>query len=210
MDFLSLFGSLLSYLLLYKYAALFILVFLAGVGLPIPSNTLLRAVGAFASQDYFNLPLSFAIALVANISGDVFDYFLMRKYGQYIISKNYHKKFSFFVKFENKIKLLEAYIKGHLRLTIFVTRFVGTASMIVNLLSGLIPISSKTFFLYDAVGNFLDIGIMVLLGFFISESWQSVAGIIGTISTTIYVLILIALVIFIFIKKINKQKQWIK
>ena len=75
MDYLSLLGPLFSGLLLYKYVVLFIAVFLAGLGLPIPSGTLLVAVGAFASQDYFNLWISFIVALLANIFGDLSIYF---------------------------------------------------------------------------------------------------------------------------------------
>lgn len=208
MDFLLLFGSLLSFLLLYKYAALFVLVFLAGVGFPIPSNTLMIAVGAFASQNYFNLPFSLATALFANILGDLFDYFLARKYGRYILKKNYHKKFSFIVRLEDYIKFLEQHIKKHQALTIFLTRFLGSASVIVNFLSGLIPVKLRTFMIYDILGNFLDLSFMVLLGFFISELWQSVAGIIGTISTLIYVLILLILAAIIIFKKINKPKHY--
>ena len=103
MDFLLLFSSLLSFLLLYKYIALFVLVFIAAVGLPVPSNTLLIAVGAFASQSYFSLPISLAVAVVANVLGDLLDYFIIRKYGAVILKKNYHKKFSFIAKMKKYV-----------------------------------------------------------------------------------------------------------
>jgi membrane protein DedA with SNARE-associated domain len=205
MDYLIFFGLLFSYLLLYKYVALFVFILLAGIGLPIPSSTLLLAVGAFSSQGYFNLPLSLAIALIANILGDLFDYFLMRKYGPAILRKNYHKRFSFIVKLEKYIKYLDEYIKNHQRTAIFITRFLGSASTVVNFLSGLTPVPFKTFILYDALGNFLSITFIVFLGFFISESWQSVAGIIGITSTIISVLVLLILAIIV-IKKFSKPK----
>jgi membrane-associated protein len=206
MDYLLFFGSLLSYLLLYKYVALFVFIFLAGIGLPIPGSTLLLAVGAFASQGYFNLPLSLAIAFIANILGDLFDYFLMRKYGAAIIKKNYHKRFSFIVKLEKYIKYLDEYIKRHQRIAIFLSRFLGSASTVVNFLSGLARVPFKTFILYDALGNFLSIAFIVFLGFFISESWQSVASVIGITSTIISVLVLLILVIIV-IKKFSKPKH---
>ena len=205
MDYLLFFGSLFSYLLLYKYVALFVFIFLAGIGLPIPSSTLLLAVGAFASQGYFNLPLSLAIALVANILGDLFDYFLMRKYGTAILKKNYHKRFSFIVKLEKYIIYLDKYIKSHQRIAIFLSRFLGSASTVVNFLAGLTPVPFKTFILYDALGNFLFITFIVFLGFFISESWQSVAGVIGISSTIISVFVLLILVTVV-IKKFSKTK----
>jgi len=203
MDYLIFFSSLLSFLLLYKYAALFILIFVSSIGFPVPSNTLLIAVGAFASQNYFNLPLSLGIALFANISGDLSEYFLMRKYGRLILEKKYHKKFNFIVKFERHIKFLEKYINSHQRTTIFITRFLGVANAIVNFLAGLAPVKLKIFIVFDALGNFLCIAFMILLGFFISESWQSVAEIIGTTSTFLSAIILLILAIVI-IKKFYK------
>ena len=175
MDYLSLLGPLFSGLLLYKYVVLFIAVFLAGLGLPIPSGTLLVAVGAFASQDYFNLWISFIVALLANIFGDLSIYFLIRRYGARLIRKNYHKRFLFISRLEKIAIDLERRIEKHEAITIFVTRFFGLASTIVNFLSGLIPVPFKTFIIYDFLGNFLDIALLLLLGFFISESWQSVA-----------------------------------
>ncbi len=205
MDYLLLFGSLLSYLLLYKYVALFVLIFLAGIGLPIPSGTLLMAVGAFASQGYFDLPLSLATALVANILGDLCDYFLMRRYGRALIKKNYQHRFAFIVAMERYIAILDKYIKGHQRITIFISRFFGSASTIVNFLSGLIPVPLKTFLIYDALGNLVSIAGMIAAGFFISQSWQTVAGIIGGVSTSISLLVIVIVVVFI-IRKVKKSK----
>jgi len=206
MDFLLFFSSLLSYLILYKYVALFILVFLGAVGFPIPSGTLLMAVGAFASQSYFDLPISLAVAIFANILGDLFDYFLLRKFGQSILKKNYHKRFSFIVKLEKYVKSLENYIAKRQGLTILFSRFFGSASTIINFLSGLIPVPLKTFIFYDALGNFLSITLMMLLGFFISASWQQLAGIIGTASAIISGLILLTLAITIFLKTKKARK----
>ena len=129
----------------------------------------------------------------------------MRKYGAAILKKNYHKRFSFIVKLEKYIKYLDEYIKGHQRMAIFITRFLGSASTVVNFLAGLTPVPFKTFILYDALGNFLSITFIVFLGFFISESWQSVASVIGIASTIISVLVLLILVIIV-IKKFSKPK----
>ncbi len=103
------------------------------------------------------------------------------------------------------LKYVDEYIKGHQRMAIFITRFLGSASTVVNFLAGLTPVPFKTFILYDALGNFLSITFIVFLGFFISESWQSVASIIGVTSTIISVFVLFMLVIIV-IKKFGKLK----
>ena len=48
-------SALLSYLLLYKYFAIFVLVFAGSFIVPLPGNAMLFAMGAFSSQGYMNL-----------------------------------------------------------------------------------------------------------------------------------------------------------
>ena len=208
MDYLSVFGSLLSYLLLYKYVALFAFSFISSVGIPIPSSSILLTVGVFASQNYFDFWFSLATAAIASTFGDLFVYFLMRKYGSVFLKRNYHKRFSFINKLGAYIKFLEEYIKKHEGLAIFLTRFVGTAGAITNVLSGLIPVSFKKFLFYDFLGNFLDTFIILIAGFFVDESWQKIAGIVGVVGATITVIILVVSVILIVrIPKNNLKKR---
>ena len=208
MDYLSVFGSLLSYLLLYKYIALFVFSFISSVGIPIPSSSILLTVGVFASQNYFDFWFSLATAAIASTFGDLFVYFLMRKYGSVFLKRNYHKRFSFINKLGAYIKFLEEYIKKHEGLAIFLTRFVGTAGAITNVLSGLIPVSFKKFLFYDFLGNFLDTFIILIAGFFVDESWQKIAGIVGVVGATITVIILVVSVILIVrIPKNNLKKR---
>ena len=197
MDYLSVFGSLLSYLLLYKYVALFVFSFISSVGIPIPSSSILLTVGVFASQSDFDCWFSLATATIASTLGDLFVYLLMRKYGSVFLKRNYHKRFSFINKLGTYIKFLEGYIKKHEGLAIFLTRFIGTAGAITNVLSGLIPVSFKKFLFYDFLGNFLDTFIILVAGFFVDESWQKIAGIVGVVGATITVIILLVSVILI-------------
>jgi len=47
-------GFFLSYLLLYKYVVLFLVVATASFGLPVPATALMMAAGAFIAQGYFD------------------------------------------------------------------------------------------------------------------------------------------------------------
>jgi membrane-associated protein len=161
-DFVTL---LLSFLLLYKYWALFAAMFISAVILPIPTNTLLLAAGAFASQGYFNFSLSLVVAVGANVLGDSFDYFLARRYGRSVIHMLH-------IRLPSYIERLEAYVKRHPGPTIFFTRFVGTADPLTNLLSGFIGIPFSTFLLYDFLGNVISIGGVLYAGYFLGIHWQ--------------------------------------
>ena len=72
--------AVLSFLLLYKYIALFVIAFFLAVGIPLPVAIVLLASGGFASLGYFDFTTTFLVALSAAVLGDVFDYYLAKKY----------------------------------------------------------------------------------------------------------------------------------
>jgi membrane-associated protein len=158
-------GLLLSFLLLYKYWALFVIIFLAGVIVPFPSNSLLLATGAFASQGYFSFPLSLTIATVANILGDCTDYFLARRYGKRALRLLH-------ISLPSYIGRLEGFVRRHPGPTIFVTRFVGTVGETVSFLAGFIPVPFGTFLVCDFLGNIVSIGVVLYAGYFLGIYWQ--------------------------------------
>jgi membrane protein DedA with SNARE-associated domain len=160
---------LLSFLLLYKYWALFIAVFLSAVILPLPTNSLLLAAGAFASQGYFSFPVSLATAMGANVLGDCFDYVLARRYGRRAIKM-------LRVRVPSYVERLEAYVRQHPGPTIFLTRFVGSADPLGNLISGFVGIGFGTFLVWDVLGNLASIGGVIYAGYFLGANWQDFSG----------------------------------
>ncbi len=159
----------LSFLLLYKYWTLFLVFFLSAVILPLPGNTALLAAGAFASQGYFSFWLSFAAAISGNVLGDCFNYVLARRYGRCAIKM-------LRIRVPSYIERLEEYVKCHPGPTIFLTRFVGSADPLANLLSGFVGIGFGTFLLYDLLGNLVSIGAVLYAGYFLGVSWQDFSG----------------------------------
>ncbi len=166
---------LLSFLLLYKYLALFLVMFLAAILVPLPTNTLLLAVGAFASQGYFNFAASLFVAVLANAAGDCCGYFLARNYGRKVLRM-------LRIRLPKYIVRLEDYVAKHPGPTIFLTRFFGAADPLTNLLSGFIGIPFSVFIFYDLLGNIVSIGIVLCVGYFLGTYWQDYSkafGIIG-------------------------------
>ena len=88
----SLISGLLAYLLLYKYITLFIVCYLAALLIPLPSNTSLLAASAFASQGYLNIYIVIAVALAANVLGDITGFLLARRFGKEFLMKVGFKK----------------------------------------------------------------------------------------------------------------------
>ncbi len=192
---ISVLSFLLSLLLLYKYWALSVAVFLAAIIVPIPVNTLLLASGAFASQGYLNFFLALFVVVVANVIGDSIDFFLARKYGRPILHKMH-------VKIPANFEHLEHFVNRYPRPTIFFTRFVGTIEPLTSLLCGFIGVSFRKFLTYDILGNLVSDGIVLYAGYFLSVHWQDFTGIFGT---TDYILLAIIIMMVIFITRWRKK-----
>ena len=192
MDYLL--TSLLSYLLVYQYAAISIVVFLSGLLLPLPSNTLLLAAGAFASQGYMNASAIFLVALISNVLGDSLGYSLTRFWGTRVITRARLDRFAAIAK-------TERFVNEHVRLAILATRFIGTPGVVVNFLCGLSGVPYRRFVLYDVIGNALDTALFIAIGYVLgvySENYANISTLIGGI---ILVAALIYLVVKLFLKK---------
>lgn len=185
----SLIGFFLSYLLLYKYLSLFIIVFLAGLIIPIPVNAILLAIGAFSSQGYFDLAKSLIISISANVLGDISAYLFFNKFSHSILRDKYANKYQFFTR-------LEEFFKGHVGLSIFTSRIIGFFGIPVNFLSGYLKVPPYKFIFFDIMGNFFFVLIFLGIGYGLGYEWIDVSGFISDISNIIVVLVLM----FIFLK----------
>lgn len=204
----ALFGVLLSWLLLYKYFLLFGIFFLSALALPLPGNTLLLASGAFASQGYMNFWLALLTVLVANVLGDIAGYVLAARYGEVVIEKMRIKR--------SYMRATEGFVAQHPRSTIFISRFGGTLDPVVNVLSGLGEVSFKTFLIFDVIGNFVSLLLVISLGYYLGDYWQSFSGIFSTIGWLLFSLLAVVGVFVIFrrqiglseMKFIKRTKAW--
>jgi len=171
----ALLAPLLSYLLLYKYATIFILAYAGAVILPLPVNASLVAVGAFSSQGYFNFWLALTIAVIGNTLGDLTDYGITRKYGEAVIRKLRFDRVRFFVHLKEELRTDAA-------VTVFVTRFAGSLSSIANFLAGLVGVPFKTFLFYDVIGNIIEPLVALSLGYLVGNYWSDFSSFLGLVT----------------------------
>lgn len=80
-DMSSLLSILLHGLHQYGYPVLWLIIFMAAVGLPLPASLVLLAAGAFAARGDFNIALLIGITITAASCGDSVGYFIGRCWG---------------------------------------------------------------------------------------------------------------------------------
>jgi membrane protein DedA with SNARE-associated domain len=193
----------LSYLLVYKYAVLSIVIFTASFGVPIPATTLLTAAGAFAAQGYFDMYSIFICGFFASTLGDITGYFVSFRYGQEVLMRIGFRK----LLTSSRFQALEVIFSRHSTSTIFSSRFlITTLGPMVNILSGLTKVNYKKFLLYDILGEFLYVIIFTGLGYVFSDQWETISQI-SEDTTTILVLIVVLLAIFAILWRVRNEKK---
>lgn len=182
---------LLSYVLLYKYLALFFIVFSAAIIVPFPVTEIMIAVGAFVNQGYFDPWMSLGVAQAANVLGDLVGYWITRKYGYAPLHKLKFSKSRLFKKTEEELN-------AHARSTIFVTRFAGGLGPLVNFLSGAIGIGFRKFLLYDFLGNLVYFVGTLYIGYWAGGYWENLSNFLSLAIGILSVLVVITILWHIY------------
>jgi len=176
--------AILSFLLLYKYTALFVLSFICTFVVPLPSNVIVLVTGVFIGQGYFIFWPSLAISTIGGTLGDFFTFWLATRYGDRVIRFFWRKKRP------DLFTRTEKYMSRNAGLTITISRFTGSLGLIVNLLAGLTPVKYKKFLLFDFIGNVLNVIFLFTIGYFVGVYWEKAADTINDVGVALTVAII--------------------
>jgi len=205
---LTFLSPLLSFLLLYKYTALFLIAFVSSLAIPIPASIILAAAGAFSSQGYFNLLAVITFSLIGNVAGDAAGYFIARWYGEELLSKIIFFRRILRSKGYHKIKDYIFYFPQSL---VYFSKFLTDLGAAVNILCGLSKVSVKKFFFFDVLGELSYILLYGLLGYALGAEWENNIGFFTKMALVILPLgLILSLSQALFFRRKSRKLQNIK
>jgi membrane protein DedA with SNARE-associated domain len=154
----------------YGYVAIFGLLILGIVGLPVPDETLLTFTGYLVFRGRMRLPLVYASAVAGSLCGITISYILGRtfglklihRYGRYlrITEDHVHKAHAWFARV------------GHWGLTF--GYFVPGVRHLTAYAAGMSDVEPHQFALFAYPGGCLWVATFVALGYFLGERWHAV------------------------------------
>jgi membrane-associated protein len=199
---------LLSFLQSYGYLALWITVFVAAIGIPIPITLVLLAVGAFAALGDFNIALLFIISFSALICGDNAGYLIGRIWGSKALNWVEHSKRWNHLIPPRTVGRSRYYFRHRGGWAIFLSRFLFSAlGGVINLLSGSELYPYRYFFICDISGEALGAMIPLLLGYIFGASWEAVGDVLGYSSFLILCLFVVILLVTGLIRNARSLKR---
>lgn len=174
--------TLISWLQQYGYPALWLSVFVAAVGIPLPVTLVLLAAGAFAALGDFNIVLLAAITITASVSGDSLGYFVGKQVGARLITWLEIER-NFYIISPLTITRSRTYFHKHGAWAIFLSRFLLSAlGGAINLLAGAEIYPYRRFLLYDTGGEAIGALLPLSFGYAFGASWEAVGDVLGAIS----------------------------
>jgi membrane protein DedA with SNARE-associated domain len=162
--------NVLAWITQYGYLAIFSLLVLGIVGLPVPDETLLTFTGYLVFKDHLSLPLAYATALAGSISGITISFWLGRTFGLKLI----HRYGRYLRITEEHLQKAHAFFEraGHWSLTF--GYFVPGVRHFTAYAAGMSELEPPRFAAFAYAGAALWVGTFITLGYLLGERWEAV------------------------------------
>lgn len=162
----------------FGYLAVFILMTLESVFIPIPSEVTMPFAGFLASQGTLNLWFVILAGALGNLVGSLAGYYIgylleesvliswIRKYGKYLLIResDYHHGAAWFMKYGGA--------------AVFFSRLLPAVRTYVSLPAGMFEMNIGKFSLYTFVGSLLWSGFLTWIGYVLGNQWGSVGNLV--------------------------------
>lgn len=184
--------TLLNFLQQYGYPALWVSVFIASFGAPLPIALVLLAAGAFAVLGDFNIAVLALLSITASVAGDNLGYFVGRRWGSKALLWLAQSKTGQRLLSPARLERSRQYFARRGGWAIFLSRFLVSAlGGVINLLAGAELYPYRKFLVLDISGEALGVVIPLTLGFIFGASWDAVGDVLGSLSLLILALCIV-------------------
>ncbi len=185
-------GLVSGYIEHFTYLALFLVLVLCGLGLPLPEDVALLAGGFLAHRGVTQLPITLAVSFVGVITGDNSLFFLGRHLGQGLL-----KYFGLNSPgATQRIERLREFMGRHGHRTIFYARFLAGLRALVYLSAGSLGVTPSRFFLYDAAGALISVPLVVGIGFYYGAHLERIVHYIGGLERVVLIVAALTLAVY--------------
>ncbi len=165
----------------YGFPALFAVVAIAAVGVPLPITLLLIVTGSLAAQGALDVWVAIAVATAGSIAGDQIGY-MVGRWGSRTLTHRFHRLLGG----PERIMELDAKARAWGGAGVFFSRWlVAPLGPWINLASGATGYSWLRFTIWDLLGEAFGAALFIFVGLFFSDRVQETGAALGDISWAI-------------------------
>jgi membrane protein DedA with SNARE-associated domain len=178
----------------YGYWAVFGVVALESLGIPLPGETILIAAGTYAGHTHKLSPWGIFLAAAAGaIIGDNIGYWIGDKGGYRLL-----RRYGHYVRFdETKMKIGRYIFDRHGGKVVFFGRFVSILRTYAAFLAGTNKMHWRTFLVFNAAGGIIWSAIYTFASYAVGSSLRHVSGTLNIILGVVAAVVIVILVLVI-------------
>ncbi len=165
-------AGLETWVVAWGYAAIFVVVLLGNIGLPVPEEIVLLIAGYLAWRGALAIPAVILVGVLSAVVGDGIGYWLGRKGGRPLL----HRYGRYILIPPRQIRLAEQFFAGHGRRAVFFGRFLAGIRFLVGPLAGIARMPFRRFFMYNAGGALVYVPVVTLVGYGAGRHLHAVLG----------------------------------
>jgi membrane protein DedA with SNARE-associated domain len=141
------------------YFFVFLIIFLCGLGLPVPEEVTLIAAAWMTVKGLANPWVMFATAFVAILLGDLATYTIGRNFGYRLVRLPYFKR----TLSEDRLKKVDQFFDKYGDWAVFFARFVAGFRFACYFIAGISRLKVHVFIFMDALAGVLSVGLTFLI-----------------------------------------------
>jgi membrane protein DedA with SNARE-associated domain len=187
----------------YGYAAIFGLLMLGIVGLPVPDETLLTFTGYLVFKQRLSLPLTLAAAYGGSITGISLSFLLGRSFGLRLV----HRYGTVIHLTPERLEKVHQWFERKGRWTLTFGYFVPGVRHLTAYVAGASELDIFSFALFAYSGAFLWASTFITLGYFLGEQWERVGEEVHTWLLGLTVAVGLALAVFWFWRRRRASRK---
>ena len=174
----------------YGYWAIFLVLFLNNVGLPVPGNSLLLWAGLLVGEGTLSLWGTVGIATAACFIGTDCGYWLGRRYGRHLLENIHWLRLT-----HKRFRHMEHFFKRYGSKGVFFARFVALLHPVIGILAGMGKTPGRSFLYYNLAGSAVYALLYTLAGDYFGQRWGFLN--VWKVHTALYFLLFIIILIFL-------------
>jgi membrane protein DedA with SNARE-associated domain len=186
----------------YGYVAIFFLLVLGIIGLPIPDETMLTFSGYLIYSGHLNLVATLLTAFAGSMCGITGSYLIGRTGGLYVI----HKYGRYIHVTEERIEYVHRWFDRAGHWALFVGYFIPGVRHFTAIVAGTSKLEFPKFALFAYSGALVWVSAFLSLGYFLGEQWSRLGEEIRSRGEIIGLILVGAVVVFYAIRYWRKRK----
>ncbi len=184
------------------YLAIFGVLFVCGLGVPIPEDITLISAGILASMKTISLIGAMVVGFIGVLVGDALLFSLGRYYGRRVFKlPGFRRIFT-----DARVEAAEQRVKSNSKFICFTARFLPGLRAPIFLTAGVMGVRPIIFYTLDGFAALISVPIWVLVGFYAAENIEKALKIAKHLQIYILLGVGFSVGVYLFIRWRKKRK----